>query len=121
MGDVKRISFKKRDMCLMATAVIRDRGALDFITAENMAKWGQMHQKDGDDKAVEATRLSERLCLANHIAYNYNEQLGLDGSTFPISLFPIRGLPPSNELRQLELLHNYDKLLLGCIGKEEIP
>ncbi len=166
MGDVKRMRFKKHDMCLMITAVIRDSEALDVITTKNMTKWGHMYQKDDDDKAVEVTLLFERLYLANHIAYNYNEQHGLDVcdsedgldcSTFAISLFSIKDLLSSNEWRQLEdlellemlvrlresvyspnrvvclatesdirqlellLLYYYDKLLLGFIGKEELP
>jgi hypothetical protein len=111
MGEVKRMRFKKHDMCLMITAVIRDSEALDFITKENMTKWGHTYQKDDDDKAVEATLLFERLYLANHIALNYDERHGLDVcdsedgldcSTFAISLFSIKDLLSSNEWRQLE-------------------
>ncbi len=120
MGDVKRMRFKKHDMCLMITAVIRDSEALDFITKKNMTKWGHMYQKDDDDKAVEATLLFERLYLANHIAYNYNEQHGLDVcdsedgldcSTFAISLFSIKDLLSSNEWRQLENLELLEMLV----------
>jgi hypothetical protein len=111
MGEVKRMRFKKHDMCLMITAVIRDSEALDFITKENMTKWGHTYQKDDDDKAVEATLLFERLYLANHIALNYDERHGLDVrdsedgldcSTFAISLCSIKDLLSSNEWRQLE-------------------
>lgn len=110
MGEGKRMRFKKHDMCLMITAVIRDSDALDFITKDNMTTWGKTYQKDDDDKAVEATLLFERLYIANHIAFSYDELHGMDVCesddcpdccTFAIPLFSIKDLLSSNEWRQL--------------------